>query len=545
MIWLNTLFNRPPQGEIAEDWTYTDFCAATQTLAHTLRDETSVALWFDDAALFASALLAAWQAGCRVYLPPADNAENRAWANAQNALWLTDRHDFDEKRHRRYDGQAQSHPAAPFAIADSAEVFLKTSGTSGSAKIIRKTAAQMQAEAHALAAILPWRGITAYASVSAQHLYGLTFRIFTALRCGWRIGRAQLRYPEHLLNAARTPCIWITSPALLTRLHDKSGWEQCRIHGILSAGGALPAATGESLARTLGFYPTDIYGSTETGVIAKRQGQQDWQLLPGVQAGTDADGTLWAQSPWTDGREQTADLAVINGDTLQLHGRADRIVKFEDKRISLTRLEHDLLAHPAVLDAHCARHPQHGRIAAWLALSADGIAYLRRDGRAALIDHLKQHLRQSQDIIALPRSVRLAAQLPRDSQAKIRREDFVSAFTRPCDTPDWQIVEETAQYAHFRGTVPLDLPYFAGHFADFPLLPGVVEVQWAMQLAARYPWGRGTPLRLENLKYQQFVRPHDTVDISLRWDADKGKVHFTLRHLGGDKLCASGRMVLA
>jgi len=281
-----------------------------------------------------------------------------------------------------------------------------------------------------------------------------------------------------------------------------------------------------------------LFLSVATGLLVTR-------MIDEGSFGQDTEGALWADSPWSGGRFQTADLVerAPDGGFLLL-GRKDRIIKFEDKRVSLTQIEHSLLQHEWIADAHCARHPQHGRIAAWAALSAEGIAALREQGRAAVVQTLKQHLAKTQDTAALPRYWRFAAALPRNPQAKIREQDFQTAFTVPQTAPQWAVLhanEETREYA-FEGVVPLDLTYFGGHFADFPLVPGVIEVQWAMDLAARFDWGRKAVQHIENLKYQHFVRPNDTVQLTLRHDAAKNKIHFAIRQ--GDTPCASGRVVL-
>ncbi|MDO5091518.1 MAG: AMP-binding protein [Cardiobacteriaceae bacterium] len=537
---LNDFLNDERAGEIAPGWTHAAFRRATLALAEDLRAAGSptVALWFADGARFASALFAAWQAGCAVWLPPHVADEYLA----REALWLTDAADFPAP-HRFY-GAAEETRAATgrFAIADTAQLFLHTSGSSGDAKSVGKTLSQLEKEAQALAAVLPaaWRGLPVAASVSVQHMYGLTFRVFAALACGWQLSRTSCTYPEDLIAASATPCLWISSPALLNRLGAARDWDALsgKVCGILSAGGALPAQTAALLQEKLGILPTDIYGSTETGVIARRHGDAPWQALPGVGIGCDGAGLLWAASPWTDGREQTADAARIDGDTFTLHGRGDRILKFEDKRVSLAAIEHQLLAHPFVHDAHCGLH--HQRIAAWLALSDAGIAVLRDRGRAHVQQALKAHLARSQETIALPRYWRFADHLPRNAQTKIRDADFHDAFHAPRTTPQWQATENDDVYV-YTARVPLDLVWFAGHFADFPLVPGVIELQWVMELAARHPWGQQTPVCIENLKYQQFVRPHDDIRLELRHDAGKNKLHFAIKQ--GDAPCASGRIV--
>lgn len=544
------LLNRSPDSLLAEGWTASQFSAATLSLAARLRAHKvrAAALWFDDAARFASALLAAWLAGAEVYLPPNLAEENRRWAEAGGAVWLSDVPEVSDGLWL-YDGEAEQAAAPAEALEWPREnvLYLKTSGSSGEAKVETKTRAQMLAEAAALAERLPesWRGLAAVGSVSPQHLYGLTFRVFVSLAAGWAIGRRQCVYPELLLADSRRECVWIASPALLNRLGEGRDWARLRqnVRGIISAGGMLPEPTAALLQEKLGFAPHDVYGSTETGVIALRQGGA-WELLPAVEASVNEENIFQVASPWSGGVRQTADAVRLDGRRLELLGRQDRIIKLEDKRVSLAQLEHDLLAHDWVADAHCARHPQHGRIAAWAALSAEGIAALREQGRAAVVQTLKQHLDKTQDTAALPRYWRFAAALPRNPQAKIREQDFQTAFTVPQTAPQWALLHENAEtreYA-FEGVVPLDLAYFGGHFADFPLVPGVIEVQWAMDLAARFDWGGKPVQHIENLKYQHFVRPHDTVQLTLWHDAAKNKIHFAIRQ--GDTPCASGRVAL-
>ena len=449
-------------------------------------------------------MLAAWHAGARVLLLPNTARENIGWGETAD-IFLTDNLVHQRAWHLpECLAQAQRQPEngrqpENWSVPADAEAHLKTSGSSGKAQIIIKTAAQMQAEAQTLAAALPFgrNGEAVIGSVSPQHLYGFTFRFALALTMGWTMERAQAVYPENLLaaTAAHRQAVWIASPAVLNRLGEgRDPRVLQKVAGIVSAGGALPEATANALAGCA-VRPFEIYGSTETGVIASRRHQQTWQPFDGVSFGQDAEGALWADSPWSGGRFQTADLVerAPDGGFLLL-GRKDRIIKFEDKRVSLTQIEHSLLQHEWIADAHCALHPQQRRIAVWAALNAAGIAALREHGRAAVADTLKRHLAAAQDNV-------------------------------------------------FAGRVPLDLTYFGGHFASFPLVPGVVELQWARDLAARYPWGRQSVARVENLKYQQFIRPHDEVSVALQYDAGKNKLTFKIT--GNGKPCAAGRLVFA
>ena len=520
-------------------------------------------------------MLAVWHSGGRVLLLPNLAQDNLDWGRTAD-VFLTDSEDLQSKlgcqtEQRDESGQTldvQSNPPvwhlpdllahtppenptpAPenHLIPDHAEAWLKTSGSSGEAQVIVKTAAQMQAEALMLADALPFGrgGETVIGSVIPQHLYGFTFRFALALTMGWPMERRQAVYPENLLasTAAHEKVVWIASPAVLNRLGENRNWQSIghKIAGIVSAGGALPEATADLLQQAA-VRPFEVYGSTETGVIASRFERQEWQPFKGVEIGQNEEGALWASSPWSPERRQTADLIEQQHDGFLLLGRQDRIIKFEDKRVSLTQIEHELLRHPWIADAHCGRHPQHQRIAIWAALNADGITALRDQGRAAIADALKRHLAATQDTIALPRYWRFADSLPRNAQAKIASADFQTAFTVAQTSPVWSKTsseEETAAET-FIGRVPLDLVYFGGHFATFPLVPGVVELQWVRDLAARHPWGRQRVVRVENLKYQQFVRPHDEVSVELKYDEAKNKLSFKVSN--GDNPCASGRIV--
>lgn len=541
------------------DWTRADFNRAVFSISRRLQTQNirSAALWFEDAALFACAMLAAWHAGARVLLPPNLARENAAWGSTAD-IWLTDApHEkafSDGLENQVWDIRTlleavppETETPADWRIAAGAEACLKTSGSSGEAQIMVKTAAQMEAEAAALAEAVPFarENPVVVGSVSPQHMYGFTFRFALPLTMGWTLDRPQNVYPETLLAAAAAyeKTLWIASPAVLNRLGEARNWQalQGRVAGIVSAGGVLPEATADLLEQHA-VRPFEIYGSTETGVIASRRFGREWRPFAAVAVGQSEDGALWAESPWTAGRFQTADLIEPQADGFLLLGRRDRIIKFEDKRVSLNQIENDLLAHEWVADAFCAPHPQHKRVAVWAALNAAGIEALREKGRAQVAAALKTHLAATQDTVALPRYWRFAVELPRNAQSKITAADFQTAFTQAQTAPEWrECLSENPAVYRFEGRVPLDLTYFGGHFANFPLVPGVIELQWVRDFAARFDWGRRSIVRVENLKYQQFVRPNDTVSAELKYDAEKGKLTFKLEN--GEAACASGRIV--
>lgn len=535
-------------------WTRADFIRTVHALSFKLTQNNirSAALWFDDAALFAAALLAVWNSGGKALLLPNTAPGNLTWAKSAQIL-LTDTDIVSDgisvwQIQTPYGGMpSERRIPKTLDIPPESEVHLRTSGSGGEAKTIVKTAAQIESEARALAAAIPFgRGKTAVlGSVSPQHMYGLTFRFALPLLMGWAMIRRQNAYPELLLSASlNVPSdyqnVWIASPALLNRFGENRDWAALngRMAGIVSAGGELPPETA-ALLEQYAVRPYEVYGSTETGIIASRQKQTLWQPFPNVSV-RNTGKSVEISSPWTGGVQYIADCIETHEDGFALLGRQDRIIKLADKRISLNQIEHELLKHPWIADAHCALHPKHGRIAVWAALDTEGITAWLGQGRTAVIAALKQHLAQTQDTAALPRYWRFTDRLPRNGQGKITAADFQTALAEPA-APQWHTLPSEGNRLRYQTRVPPDLPYFGGHFSTFPLVPGAVELEWIRQLAARHPFGRQNIIRIENLKYQQFIRPYDDISVELGYDADKNKLSFKIQKQ--DAACASGKLV--
>ncbi|WP_323156601.1 AMP-binding protein, partial [Pseudomonas oryzihabitans] len=300
-------------------------------------------------------------------------------------------------------GWTAAEPLAPAALDLQAPLLtLSTSGSSGEPKLIAKQLFQLANEVAALERL--WGeslgDATILGSVSTQHIYGLLFRVLWPLCSGRPFARQALPFTEELqretaalLREGRR-AVWISSPALLKRLGENLDDAILgQVVRVFSSGGVLPEAAATACQARFGQYPTEVYGSSETGGIAWRQGPQPWQAFADLTLGQDADGALWLTSPYLpEGvREQTMDGVSLLGDgRFELLGRLDRIVKLEEKRIALPALEARLLDHPAVADVRLGV-VQQGRalLGALVALSESGLHQLRNGGRRALVAELR------------------------------------------------------------------------------------------------------------------------------------------------------------
>ncbi|MEB3901886.1 AMP-binding protein, partial [Pseudomonas putida] len=387
-------------------------------------------------------------------------------------------------------------------------------------------------------------------SVATQHIYGLLFRVLWPLCAGRGFLRRQLPFPEDLQRASREQpgFAWVASPALLKRMGDNLDWPALgQVRRVFSSGGALPEDAAQQLHRRLGQWPVEILGSSETGGIAWREGDAPWRPFEGITLSQSADGALCVASPYLpQGHvEHTADAVQFTDDgRFHLLGRLDRIVKLEEKRISLPLLEQALCAHEWVSEARLGV-VQQGRafLGVLLVPSPAGLHQLRTQGRRALLDTLRQHLAQHCERLALPRRWRLLRQLPLNGQGKLPQAQVQALLQAPRNNaPDVLQATPDDQQLSLRLAVPADLACFTGHFPTTPILPGVVQVDWAMTLA--------TPLLpqglhfagMEVLKFQQLVRPGDELELTLRYDAQRGKLYFTYASNG--QACSSGRILL-
>ncbi len=85
-----------------------------------------------------------------------------------------------------------------------------------------------------------------------------------------------------------------------------------------------------------------------------------------------------------------------------------------------------------------------------------------------------------------------------------------------------EIVERSEMEIHCRKTFRDDEFFVQGHFPDFPLVPGVILCECALQAGAillsdKMDPAKQVPVatRLDGVKFKQMVRPGNTIDIAV------------------------------
>jgi acyl-coenzyme A synthetase/AMP-(fatty) acid ligase len=508
------------------------------------------ALCLDDPFEFASALLAVLATGNEAVIPANSTPGYLAELGGAYDVLLV-----DGGRESSSDAQENVHIDAAtisLGIDPRAPLTLYTSGSSGVPKPVKKTLAQFDAEVRTLEA--QWGAqlgaATIFASVPHRHIYGLLFRLFWPLAAGRPFDRATCTEPRELAQrlAQRGRGVLVSSPAQLSRWLELPGVDEIAAAPCVffSSGAPLAEATALGYARHFGAAPVEIYGSTETGGIAWRQQHADqaWSALPGVQVRCEAAGSaLLVRSPHLghDDWHCTDDSATFE-DARRFHllGRMDRTVKLDGKRVALPEVEASLVKHHYVAQAAALvlAGTSRERLATLIALSEAGSAAWADAGRPALVRELRRHLAQFFETTVLPRRWRFCTRLPTDARGKLPAAAVRAAFEVRASGAEVLLQVEHGGLLHYELRVPSTLVHFSGHFPGLPILPGVILIDWAIELASERIREIREVLSIHRLKFMAPVPPGAILQLALAHDMARCSVRFSYRL--GERECASG-----
>ncbi len=510
------------------------------------------ALHLDDTVEFAAALYGAWHAGKTATLCGDALPDTVARVRADVDGLAGDFPDALGAVCIAPSNVADADHANDWSALDEAttRLIVFTSGSTGDAAAIDKSLAQLAREVEALQQAFGEAAQDAlvHGTVSHQHIYGLLFRVLWPLAAGRAIA-PRLFFHDQIASAlAQADCVLVSSPAHLKRIPDTIDWApaRARLRVVFSSGGALPEDAAVAARRQLGVGPTEIYGSSETGGIAWRQWRDDapaWQALPGV-SWRIADEQLEVSSPHLPTMEwwRSEDRVEADGSGFRLLGRADRIVKIEERRVSLSALERQLSARDDVREARVVALPgARVQLAAVVVLEDAGQSRLAREGRRAFAQQLGESLAQAHDAVARPRRWRFVEQLPMNAQGKATDAALRALFRPEQPVAHWMLRESAT--AELELDIDADLIAFDGHFPQAAILPGVAQLDWAVRFAREVFAMPPRFVRMEALKFQRVIRPGARVQLRLDWAQDKGALTFRYQSDRGPH--ASGRVLFA
>jgi 3-hydroxymyristoyl/3-hydroxydecanoyl-(acyl carrier protein) dehydratase len=103
-------------------------------------------------------------------------------------------------------------------------------------------------------------------------------------------------------------------------------------------------------------------------------------------------------------------------------------------------------------------------------------------------------------------------------------------------------VESLPQGVRLELRIPRQLAYFPDHFPRFPMVPGVVQLAWAVAYGAEHLGLKQPFKRIAALKFQHPMLPGDAAQLVLTRSA-AGDLSFSYEKAG--RPCSAGRIVFA
>ena len=282
------------------------------------------------------------------------------------------------------------------------------------------------------------------ATVSQHHIYGFLFTISLPFSLAVPFRRKRIEFPEEFNSLDDEEYMIIAVPAFLKRtnmefdegIHEakklplKNPW-------IFTSGGVLLPEVAMRTLEVFGFCPLEVYGSTETSGIAYRQRTKDgdeWTPFDNAKIWADKDdGCLTIISPYIKNPEgfKTGDLVDIHEDgRFILKGRADSIVKIEEKRISVVEVENRIGQTGLVAD--CCVVPMSDRrqyLAAAIVLNKDGQEKFRGMDKFDINKFFHDYLLQYFENVVIPKKYRYLYKIPCDVQGKKHKPEIQSLFS--------------------------------------------------------------------------------------------------------------------
>ncbi len=381
-----------------------------------------VAIRSRSTAFIVASLLALWKAGRHgVLLDPALGREPEALGDGAPIATVVSPGEVSGWREETVVRESGAAPLAPRFPEESEPILaFFTSGSTGEPKLVVKRSFQLARQFDVEPAC---HGLTASVSVlslvPAHHILGFVYGVLFPAASGGTVVSCHGAAPPAWVRWMRE-----IRPALVVGIpthyrHLGALLDQPLPHAVyISSGAPLPPESGREFRRRAGWPIVELYGSTESGGVARRTGDGPWVPLPGVQWRCDDDNRLCVASAWQEDPEswvRTDDLAVPEQGGFRLLGRADSVIKVGARRFSTEEVVRAARSVEAVDQAAAVVYSRYGEAAVALFVTP-------RPGGTLTVAALTGHLRSRLAAFKLPRTLRILDVMPTRGIGKIDLE---------------------------------------------------------------------------------------------------------------------------
>jgi acyl-CoA synthetase (AMP-forming)/AMP-acid ligase II len=357
----------------------------------------------------------------------------------------------------------------------------------------------------------------------------------------------------------------ITVPAFLKRAVEELGRTSAgagagktlglQAPWIFTSGGVLPPEIAEKTNRVFGFWPVEVYGSTETSGIAWRQSKDGlpWTPFDNTRISKNDEGCLVVRSPYIKESAGfiTGDLVdILDDGRFLLRGRSDSIVKIEEKRISLPEVENRLLQSGLAADVCViALEDRRQYLAAALVLNKAGKAQFKSAEKFEMNRYFREYLLQFFENVVLPKKWRYPEALPVDAQGKKKKQEIrklfqASAAAENIHSITAKVLEKNDSLVKLELFIPEESDYFDGHFPEFKLLPAVAQIELVIRLGSRH---FGTPVcaaKIKRIKFSNIIHPGSPVHLEIQENASGPSLVFKMTSPQDNIVYSSGTLTV-
>lgn len=409
-----------------------------------------------------------------------------------------------------------------------------TSGSSGCPKIIKKSLYNLISEAEDIGKEFNFqeKKLTVISTTTMCHLFGLTFHLMTPLCNNLIINTQNISYPE---NVDKENSILVSTPTFLNSVPKFNLKFKKNPEYIITAGSKLNNDIFENLEQTSRII--EIYGSTETGVIAHKTHYNDhFKLFSNVNISVNNNITEVVSDYFYEDKITIKDTIELNNRSLILKNRTDRLFKIYEKRVCADELEENLKSCEYVSDCYITKY--NDKLVCLCALSEIGQKYLLENNISELTKNLKQYLRKFSEIV--PQKWKYIDELPMTTSGKINRKLIEHFFDVNLSLPvilDRKLDKNSIIYKIF---FYHQCNFFNGHFPEFKLVPGVLQLYLAKEFANIHfnlELGEGLWKRI---KFSNIITPDSIVYLKLEYDEKRVTYEFysdTKKYASGAFLC--------
>jgi acyl-coenzyme A synthetase/AMP-(fatty) acid ligase len=321
-------------------------------------------------------------------------------------------------------------------------LLLTSSGTTGSSKIVRRSASSLDQVADAMVAAIGFNlDDVVLASVPLSHSYGVEHGLLAPLWAGSTVHLCEgLDIGVIAGELAASTSIFPTIPPaieMLAALADVPA-QMPRLRLVYSAGGALPATVHERFLERFNQPIGQVYGMTEIGSvtfndprIAPFDPGSVGRSLAGVSLRIADDGEILVNSPFmleeyvdepppslVDHHLRTGDLGRIDHENrIYITGRARLLIEAGGRKVNPFEVETALSAHPDVVECVVVPMKQTDTIHRLRAVIVP-----RDPQRPPAPEAIRAFLRERLAAFKVPRAISYRSALPRSAAGKVLRQ---------------------------------------------------------------------------------------------------------------------------